>query len=223
MYGGVLLGLGFLFVLLLDIPSKKRCPKNNDTDEISLLLYHKWNIIYSSESSFIVTCTLCFQMIRNFSRVQSNLLSRYFSKPTTTTTTTSRTFQSTTTLAMGRKAGVSSPEELKQFVEEAGERLLVVDVRNPDATVEPGDQKSLAVAALPSDTNRPQAVSLIYDRESKSMPLPDTDKDTPIITHCGGGGRGQLAKDFLMENGFTNVLNGGGPKETDCWNEFGDK
>ena len=124
---------------------------------------------------------------------------------------------------MGRKEGVSSPEELKQFVEEAGERLLVVDVRNPDADVEPGDQKSLAVAALPSETNRPQAVSLIYDRESKSMPLPDAEKDAPIITHCGGGGRGQLAKDFLMANGFTNVLNGGGPKETDCWNEFGDK
>jgi hypothetical protein len=23
------------------------------------------------------------------------------------------------------------------------------------------------------------------------------------------------------QNGFTNVLNGGGPKETDCWDEFG--
>lgn len=37
-----------------------------------------------------------------------------------------RTFQSTS-LAMGRKEGVSSPEELKQFVKDAGERLLVVD------------------------------------------------------------------------------------------------
>ncbi len=55
------------------------------------------------------------------------------------------------------------------------------------------------------------------------MPLPPSDitKDTPIITHCGGGGRGQLAKDFLEMNGFSNVLNGGGPKETECWNEFG--
>lgn len=124
---------------------------------------------------------------------------------------------------MSRKAGVSTPEELKDFVSKAGSKLLVVDVRNPDATVEPGDQKSLAVAPLPSDAQRPQAVHLIYDRETKSMPLPDVDKDTPIITHCGGGGRGQLAKEFLMENGFTNVLNGGGPKETDCWNEFGSK
>ena len=45
----------------------------------------------------------------------------------TTTTTTTSSFHTTTSLAMGRKAGVSSPEELKKFVEEAGERLLVVD------------------------------------------------------------------------------------------------
>lgn len=55
------------------------------------------------------------------------------------------------------------------------------------------------------------------------MPLPDLPKDTPIITHCGGGGRGQLAKEFLEQHGFQNVLNGGGPKETDCWAEFGHK
>jgi rhodanese-related sulfurtransferase len=124
---------------------------------------------------------------------------------------------------MSRKAGVSTPEELRDFVSKAGSKLLVVDVRNPDANVEPGDQKSLAVAPLPSDTQRPQAVHLIYDRETGTMPLPEVEKDTPIITHCGGGGRGQLAKEFLMENGFINVLNGGGPKVTDCWNEFGSK
>jgi hypothetical protein len=55
-----------------------------------------------------------------------------------------------TTRLMSRKAGVSSPEELKAFIAEAGNRLIVVDVRNPDASVEPGDQKSLQVAALPS-------------------------------------------------------------------------
>ena len=124
---------------------------------------------------------------------------------------------------MARKEGVSSPEELRDFVSKAGSKLLIIDVRNPDATIEPGDQKSLAVAPLPSESVRPQAVHLIYNRETDTMPLPDVEKDTPIITHCGGGGRGQLAKDFLMENGFTNVLNGGGPKETECWNEFGSK
>jgi rhodanese-related sulfurtransferase len=124
---------------------------------------------------------------------------------------------------MMAKAGVSPPEELKAFVSAAGERLLVVDVRNPDASVEPGDLKSFAVAQLPSGSYRPQAVNLIWDRTTNQMPLPSVPKETPIITHCGGGGRGQLAKDFLEKNGFENVLNGGGPKETECWAEFGDK
>lgn len=149
-----------------------------------------------------------------------------------------------TTSAMARKDGVSEPEELKSFVERAGEKILVIDVRNPDASAEPGDQKSIAIAALPSEAFRPNAVNLIYDRATGSMPLPDVEKDSFIITHCGtdsvtalsslilfhfkfgfsgGGGRGQLAKDYLMENGFTNVLNGGGPKESDCWAEYGEK
>jgi len=128
-----------------------------------------------------------------------------------------------TSLNMARKAGVAEPAELRDFVAAAGDKLLVIDVRNPDASMEPGDQKSLAVAALPSTENRPQATHLIYDRTTESMPLPDVPLDTPIITHCGGGGRGQKAKDFLEKNGFTSVLNGGGPKETDCWAEFGDK
>lgn len=128
-----------------------------------------------------------------------------------------------TTRFMSRKAGVSSPEELKAFVAQAGDKLLVADVRNPDADVEPGDQKSLVVTGLPSDSFRPLAASLIWDRNTDKMPLPDVPKDTFVITHCGGGGRGQKAKDFLMENGFTNVLNGGGPKETECWAEFGEK
>lgn len=124
-----------------------------------------------------------------------------------------------------RKPGVATPEELQAFVQKAGDRLMVVDVRNPDPTVEPGDQKSLAVAPLPAyDGVRPKAVHLIWDRNTDSMPLPPTDDlETPIITHCGGGGRGQKAKDYLMAKGFTNVLNGGGPKETDCWKVFGDK
>lgn len=138
-------------------------------------------------------------------------------------TTFVRSISTTTILNMARKAGVAEPAQLQEFVDAAGDSLLVIDVRNPDPEVEPGDQKSLAVAALPSDTHRPQATHLIYDRTTESMPLPDVAKDTPIITHCGGGGRGQKAKDFLEKNGFTNVLNGGGPKETDCWEVFGEK
>jgi rhodanese-related sulfurtransferase len=113
-------------------------------------------------------------------------------------------YRQTTAVYMStRKAGVAEPAELQKFVQEAGDRLVV--------------------APLPSKETRPQALHLIWDRDSNSMPFPDVAKDTPIITHCGGGGRGQKAKDFLEEKGFTNVLNGGGPKETDCWAEFGSK
>jgi rhodanese-related sulfurtransferase len=118
--------------------------------------------------------------------------------------------------------GVASPEELRTFVEEAGDKLLVVDVRNGHDDY---DQKSLTVAPLPGPNYRPHAINLSWDRGTNSMPLPDASipKDTPIITHCGGGKRGQAAKDFLTEHGFTNVLNGAGPKETACWVEYGNK
>jgi rhodanese-related sulfurtransferase len=135
-----------------------------------------------------------------------------------------RSLRTTSSVLMAtQKAGVASPDELKNFVAAAGDSLVVIDTRNPDAASEPGDQKSFAVSGLPSQTHRPQAINLIWDRSSDSMPLPDLEKDTPIITHCGGGGRGQKAKEFLMKNGFTTVINGGGPKETECWNEFGGK
>lgn len=34
-------------------------------------------------------------------------------------------------VTMGRKPGVSSPDELKAFVAESGANLIVLDVRNP--------------------------------------------------------------------------------------------
>jgi rhodanese-related sulfurtransferase len=123
-----------------------------------------------------------------------------------------------------RKTGVAEPEELRAFVEQAGTKLLVVDVRNPDGEKEPGDQPTFEGAPLPSDEVRPQAIHLMWDRDTDTMVLPTTlDLETPIITHCGAGGRGQQAKEFLIAKGFKNVLNGGGPKETDCWAEFGTK
>lgn len=139
----------------------------------------------------------------------------------------SRSFRSTTSIQMAPKPGVASLEELTQLVDSAGEKLVVVDVRNPDADKEPGDQKSLAVAPIPDPSQgiRPSGLHLVWDRDSNSMPLPPDSvaKDTPLITHCGGGGRGQKAKEFLESNGYTNVLNGAGPKETELWNVYGEK
>ena len=126
-----------------------------------------------------------------------------------------------------RKPGVASPVELEEFVKLAGKRLVVVDVRNPDLTVEPKEAKSIAVAPIAGTTGdasyRPQSMNLVFDRVSKSMPLPPVEKDTPIITHCGSGGRGQKAKDFLIRHGFLHVLNGGGPQDKECWATYGQK
>merc|ERR1712087_712525 len=139
----------------------------------------------------------------------------------------SRSFHSTTSIQMAPRPGVASLDELTKLVESAGDNLVVVDVRNPDAEKEPGDQKSLAVAPIPDPSQdvRPSGLHLVWDRDSNAMPLPPDSvaKDTAIITHCGGGGRGQKAKDFLESNGYTNVLNGAGPKETELWAVYGEK
>lgn len=127
-----------------------------------------------------------------------------------------------------RKKGVAAPSELADFVSSAGDALVVVDVRNPDFSVEPGDGESSKKAPLAQskDGYRPNSYNLIYDRTTDSMDLSKLPSSvttkTPIITHCGGGGRGQKAKDYLIANGYEKVINGGGPEDSECWAEFKD-
>ncbi len=74
-------------------------------------------------------------------------------------------------------------------------------------------------------------MNAIFDRTSNSLPLEAIPAEwieaaggkesVPIITHCGGGGRGQKAKDYLLSQGFKNVQNGGGPEDAECWAVFG--
>ena len=126
---------------------------------------------------------------------------------------------------MGRKPGVMEPADLEKFVAAAGEKLIVVDVRNPDFQVEPGDGKSNEKAPLAAcGVDRKRAVNIFYDRSSNSMDLskiPESwiadgggPSSVPVITHCGGGGRGQKAKEYLETNGFGNVANGGNADQT---------
>jgi rhodanese-related sulfurtransferase len=121
------------------------------------------------------------------------------------------------------KPGVATRAELQEFLAAAGNRLFIADVRNPDFDVEPGDAKSVALSPLPTSETRPLAKLLTFDRSSNTMPLPDVGKDAYIISHCGGGGRGQMAKEYLQKQGFTNVINGGGPKCKELWDLYGDK
>lgn len=80
-----------------------------------------------------------------------------------------------TTCLNERKPGVSSPEQLKEFVNKAGPTLIVIDVRIPDDVL----------VNTPCKCNRPKAINLTWDKESNSMEVPfDLPKDTPIITHC---------------------------------------
>ena len=95
-----------------------------------------------------------------------------------------------------RKPGVATDDELATFVS-TQKNIVVVDARNPDFAVEPGDEKTSALAPLGGAT-RPRCVNLPYDRVAKALdlaplePLLTEGKATPIITHCGGGGRGQV-------------------------------
>ena len=132
---------------------------------------------------------------------------------------------------MGRKPGVSSPEELTSFISSAGSTLLVVDTRNTDFALEPGDEKTHGFAPI-GDTSRAAAINVPYDRSNSALPLEQIlakaeevggKEAIHVITHCGGGGRGEKSKQFLLDNGFKNVLNGGGPDDTENWAVFGDK
>ena len=198
-----------------------------------------WDFIQSLPAGSFITFALCFllaQLIgKAIGHVVSSKVKSKTSKPQAAAVTSKRTSRSkaATRNKMStthdnnepRKEGVATPEELQAFVDKAGDRLLVVDTRTTDFSAEPGDQTSLAVAGLPTETYRVKAKNLVWDRVKQTMPeLPaDVPKDTPIITHCGAGTRGGLAKAFLEEHGFTNVINGGGPKEKECWAVYGDK
>jgi len=134
-----------------------------------------------------------------------------------------------------RKKGVASPESLSNFINSSHHNYIIVDARNLDFKVEPGDEGTHERAPIAGTASgyRPRAVNAPYDRSNECMDLsviPEQwiadagGKDKLfVITHCGGGGRGQKAKEFAERNGFTNVINGGGPEDLECWEVFGDK
>ena len=75
---------------------------------------------------------------------------------------------------------------------------------------------------------RPNALNVPFERKEKRLRganavdiLQTFEKDRAIITHCGGGGRGQKSKEWLEKEGFTNVVNGGGPRVKALWEMFG--
>lgn len=145
----------------------------------------------------------------------------------------SRSIRTSRTMAHARKPGVCSDDEIDAFLAANKlEDIVVVDARNPDFSVEADDEtyggpNGSAPIADCGTEKRPNAVNAAFDRVAKALPIElveaktKGDLATPIITHCGGGGRGQKAKEFLEAKGYTNVVNGGGPAVTELWDKFG--
>ena len=134
-----------------------------------------------------------------------------------------------------RKPGVASNAEMRDFLErnqDASKKIVIVDARNPDFSVEPSDELygsthgKFPIADCGTE-KRPNALNAPFDRTKKALSGSNVDilqtfeKDRAIITHCGGGGRGQKSKEWLEKEGFTNVVNGGGPQVSELWDMFG--
>ena len=66
-----------------------------------------------------------------------------------------------------------------------GEKLIVVDVRNPNFSIEPGDGASNEKAPIAAcGEERTHAVNVVYDRQTSSM---DLSKIPPQWIKEGGG------------------------------------
>ena len=130
-----------------------------------------------------------------------------------------------------RKPGVASNAEMRHFLEQNRDgnlsKIVIVDARNPDFSVEPSDalygsvRGEFPIADCGTE-KRPNARNVPFDRTKKRSSGANNAEDilrtlekerARITTHCGGGGRGQKSKEWLeKEEGFTNVVNGGGPR-----------
>ena len=87
---------------------------------------------------------------------------------------------------------------------EAGDDVVVVDVREPD---------EYEAGHLPGAKPLPRG--LLEYKASEELP----DKDARIVVHCALGGRGSLAAKSLKEMGYTNVANMEGG--LNAWREKG--
>ena len=86
-----------------------------------------------------------------------------------------------------------SVEELKARLD-AGEKLNIIDVREPHENAE------FNIGGLLLPLGRVQTLQL---EDIEDM------KDEEIIVYCRSGNRSGQAKSILEQHGFTNVINGG--------------
>ena len=93
------------------------------------------------------------------------------------------------------------PVEVKARLD-AGEKLFLLDVRNPDEVVEHG--KIEGAVNIPID-----------ELEARLSEVP---MDQPIVTYCMRGGRASRAAETLREAGYTEPIEFGG---ITAWKEAG--
>jgi rhodanese-related sulfurtransferase len=118
-------------------------------------------------------------------------------------------------MSTSRKPGVASPAEIAAFLI-AHPAAVVVDARDPSSA-----EPSANLRPLPPSPSHPRAISAPIVRASGVLDLQRIPAGSAVITHCGGGGRGQKAREFLLKNKFKNGINGGGPEDAECWAIFG--
>lgn len=96
-----------------------------------------------------------------------------------------------------------SVDDLKRR-RDAGERLVVLDVREPD---------EIATASLPGVTAIPMG-----EIAARYAELP---KDVPIVVLCHSGGRSGVVTRYLNHNGYANAVNLAGG--IDAWSRTIDR
>mmetsp|Transcript_97102 Transcript_97102/g.246909 ORF Transcript_97102/g.246909 Transcript_97102/m.246909 type:complete len:163 (+) Transcript_97102:91-579(+) len=111
-------------------------------------------------------------------------------------------------LGLLRVAGfsTSSKEELRAVISSG--KACIVDLR--------GDSERATQPVVVG------AVHCEWVMENSSMRLDGLpeDKAIPIVLHCLGGVRATKAKAYLEKQGYTTVLNGGGPKTPELFEEY---
>ena len=105
----------------------------------------------------------------------------------------------------------ASPDELRAAPVDTA---LVIDVRDDAELEKEGAVVIEGSVHVPlnkdgrKQSDDPTTMDEFAAKCTAAGALPD-DKNAPIITHCGRGGRGQKAKVLLTEMGYTQVINGG--------------
>jgi len=95
--------------------------------------------------------------------------------------------------AAAEEAGYSSPEQLKELIDEQSVPHVLIDVRTPQEF----DQGHI-----------PTAVNIPVDEIGADPP--DVPKDQLIIVYCRSGNRSARAARILEDAGFTEVVDFGG-------------